>query len=417
MRIFLLALLVLFSSLAHDVHAASSVVINELMVHPESGNDWIELYNNGSDVDLSGWQLKDTGSTSLKTLSGILAANAYLVIEVTNRLNNSGDTVSLVDGTNASIDSYSYSSDPGLNKSLGRDPNGTGNFGLLVESSRGLQNGSAQAQPANTAPPATNSPLSSSPPVGGATAITGISLSEFLPAPNSGEDEWVEIYNSNDVEVNLGGWQIDDEEGGSAPFVIPSEGNSAFIPPKSYKVYIMPSARFNNSGDKVRLIRPDGSLADETSYVDAKSGVSFAKDQNGQWQQTTTSTISGENVITAPANELVSSQSNKPVSTKSPTTKSSAPQPTTLGISTANGSYRPLLGGGTSSGKQDHNLGLPILSLFASKSASRSSVPKSYVKKSFIDIKTPYIASAVAVGVLGVAFWFVKVHKRKEDVL
>lgn len=420
MRQVLLVLSLLLLPFAHDVYAAPGVVMNELMVHPESGSDWVELYNNGPDADLSGWQLKDTGSTALKTFSGTLAANSYLVIEVTNRLNNSGDTLLLVNGAGTTIDSYSYASDPGINKTVGRSPNGTGNFGLLTESSKGAQNGSAQALPTST-PSFSASPNTSNQPIGGANTIqTGISLSEFLPAPNSGDDEWVEIYNSTDTEVYLGGWRIDDEDGGSTPFTIPAEGNSALVPPKSYKVYIMPAARLNNSGDMVRLLRPDGSVAEETAYTDAKAGIAFAKDSSGQWQQTSTPTVSADNIIT-PVQilnaESKSTQSSKPIGTKVASAKLSSPAPTTLAAATGYGPYAAFTGNSSTGGKKDHNFDLPILSLFASNSANRSVPQTSFVKKSYSDATIPYLMSSLAIGVVGVAFWFVKVHKRKEDVI
>jgi hypothetical protein len=45
-----------------------------------------------------------------------------------------------------------------------------------------------------------------------------IYLSEVYPNPQTGENEWVEIYNDNDFIVNLNNWYIDDiEDGGSSP--------------------------------------------------------------------------------------------------------------------------------------------------------------------------------------------------------
>lgn len=116
--------LVVSLNLSHPVHASTSVVINEFMAHPSAGNDWVELYNSSTDqVDLNGWKLVDSTST-MKTLTETIYPNSTLVIYVSNRLNNSGDTITLQDPTGTTIDSYAYSSDPGIDVSITRTPDG-----------------------------------------------------------------------------------------------------------------------------------------------------------------------------------------------------------------------------------------------------------------------------------------------------
>src|SRR5579884_315417 len=123
--------LVVFFLLPLPSHAASpSVVINEVMPHPSTGSDWVEIYNpGGTGVDLTGWTLSDS-STTIATLSGIIQAGDFLSIDVSNRLNNSGDQVHLKDQTGTEIDSYTYTTDPGADVSFGRSPDG-GSFTTL----------------------------------------------------------------------------------------------------------------------------------------------------------------------------------------------------------------------------------------------------------------------------------------------
>jgi hypothetical protein len=102
-------------------------VINEVMANPvnisDAGGEWIEINNQGSaSTDVSGWKVNDGGASNYTfPVSTILAADQLYVIcrdsalaEVTcdaewagMRLNNSGDTISILDGA-TTIDSFTY---------------------------------------------------------------------------------------------------------------------------------------------------------------------------------------------------------------------------------------------------------------------------------------------------------------------
>lgn len=132
--------ILLLSFLIVQSVSANSVVLNEFMPHPSLGSDWVEIYNPGSDnIDLSNWLLVDSTST-MKTLSGNITANGFVTFDVTKRLNNSGDSIYLKDPYGNTIDNYSYNSDPGINKSFGKSPDG-GTWTILTSSSKGTSNG------------------------------------------------------------------------------------------------------------------------------------------------------------------------------------------------------------------------------------------------------------------------------------
>lgn len=125
---------------------ASGILLNEIMPHPSPGNDWVELFNPTTEtVNLSGWKLFDTTS-SMKNLSGSLDPNSFTYFDVSNRLNNGGDTITLKDQSNQDIDSYSYTGDPGINVSIGRNPD-EGSWSTLEFSSKGTPNINTQPSP------------------------------------------------------------------------------------------------------------------------------------------------------------------------------------------------------------------------------------------------------------------------------
>ena len=110
---------------------------------------------------------------------------------------------------------------------------------------------------------------------------SGIYLSEFLPNPSSGEKEWVEIYNSNSLGVELSNWKIDDKDGGSSP-----QDFTVTLSAQTYKQIFFSSSKLNNDSDTVRLLRPDLTAIDSYSYSVSHKGNSWAKNNSGSWFET-----------------------------------------------------------------------------------------------------------------------------------
>ncbi|MGB3642043.1 MAG: lamin tail domain-containing protein, partial [Rivularia sp. (in: cyanobacteria)] len=172
----------------------SNIIINEILADPPSGNDgdangdgtrdggddeFIELVNNSdSAIDISGWTLSD-GSGVKHTFPSetIVPANGVILVfgggtptgnfggaivqTASTRslsLNNSGDTVTLNNGTK-DIASYTYGDEGGNNQSLTRNPDITGDF---IQHSQATNSGGALFSPGttlgNTTPPPSANP-------------------------------------------------------------------------------------------------------------------------------------------------------------------------------------------------------------------------------------------------------------------
>ncbi|MBU1202627.1 lamin tail domain-containing protein [Patescibacteria group bacterium] len=108
-------------------------------------------------------------------------------------------------------------------------------------------------------------------------------ISEIMPNPKGSDDnEWIELYNATDNDINLFDWSIDDAEGGSKPYQFATttiKANSFLI------VYRQDSKiTLNNSSDSVRLIRPDGKIWQEVMYEKIPEDKTYAWDmENSEW--------------------------------------------------------------------------------------------------------------------------------------
>ena len=106
---------------------------------------------------------------------------------------------------------------------------------------------------------------------------TGIFINEYLPAPVSGQKEYIELYNANPFPVDVSGWQLDDIEGGTRPYTLP--GGSVISP--DGLLLFQRNFGLNNDGDAVRLLAPDGSLRDSHQYDHARKGGAWSRMGDG----------------------------------------------------------------------------------------------------------------------------------------
>ncbi|MEK7562407.1 MAG: lamin tail domain-containing protein [Patescibacteria group bacterium] len=132
-----------------------------------------------------------------------------------------------------------------------------------------------------------------------ATYPNGIFINEILPNPKGADetDEWIELSNFNDFDVDLSNWQIQDIAGTITTFTIPKNTNilaNGFLFFKRPETKIM----LNNDNDGLNLLTPDKKIVDSVSFTSAPLSQSYDKTSTN-WQWSATLTPGVKNIISA----------------------------------------------------------------------------------------------------------------------
>lgn len=306
--------------------ATAQVVINEVHPQPVNGPDWVELYNLGTEsVDLTAWTLEDQLSTPsvLTTFSAtILTAGEYLVIEVGQKLNNTGDGVVLKTPQGMIQDQMSYSAAT-LGQSWARWPNGTGGF-VLVEPSRAAFNLAPSPSPSSQPSPApSSSPTpSSSPSPTPWLSLPPLQASEVNACPVSGEQEWLELYNPDSQPYTLTNWKVRDSADNT-------RNVTGIIPGQGFGVVSWSGSLLNNTGDTLTLETPTGQPLWTVELGSCQAGQSWILHQ-GEWVLTSQITKGSVNTPEVTAESTASSltaqlSSSQAATSASPLMSNSSP--------------------------------------------------------------------------------------------
>jgi len=330
--------------IAYSAANISDVIINEIawMGTTTSANDeWIELYNNsGNPINFDGWLVKAEDGVPEIKLSGAISARNFYLMERTDdnsaaniaadfiykgALGNSGENLKLYDNFGSLIDEVNCGS--GWLAGIGKpeyktmEKNNTGwqtseNAGGTPKSqnsagaikikenpnnqipmtdqtpSPNVQN-TTTTTPQNspefaTIPPLSPPPTSSSTPLftpsPTPTYPDGIIFNEILPSPEGAdsENEWIEIFNQNNFEVDISRWIIKDSEGTITIYPLP---DGIKIPELGYLIIGRKESKItmNNDKDSLAFLQPDGKIADSIYYEKAPLGQSYNRNKNS-WE-------------------------------------------------------------------------------------------------------------------------------------
>lgn len=319
-RVFVEVLLFAAISLIFAHYAFAQVVINEVMPAPSQGNEWVELKNAGSDlVELTGWTVEDANGVLQPnpSLSGVvMQPGAFFVFELVNKLNNTGDTVTLKDVDAQVVDQFNYASS-GSALSWSRVSSTQSAF-VQPTPSRGVENTlpspSPTPSPSAVPTPSPSPSLLPSPSVLPSTSptipspqpvhlpspvplpspsipptIDPVHLSEVLACPETSAKEWVEFYNPNAQPLTLQGWKLKDDSGNARTLELA-------LPARGYSLFELSTGIFNNHGDTLFILNSQGYEMIRVELPSCTRGESTIYTTGG-WQQTQEPTPLQANVL------------------------------------------------------------------------------------------------------------------------
>lgn len=182
-------------------------------------------------------------------------------------------------------------------------------------------------------------------------ALAQVVINEVMPNP-SGDDkhnEWVELYNTSDITVEIIGYKLVDAAEKSLIIDLSKTGSVAMIPPKSWIVVYRNgdnSFSLNNDGEEtIKLFVSDLSTdpIDIFSYIDSSENKTWGRIPDGGqiYNQVLPPSLGLPN--TAPTPEPTTTPTQTPTSTPSPTptktasptkTATATPKPTAIKTST-----------------------------------------------------------------------------------
>lgn len=297
----------------------SAVVINEIcwMGSEASSNDeWIELYNNNDkEINLSGWKLASKDGSPEISLTGVIPPKGFFILERTDdnsapfvpadqvykgALGNNGENLKIVNDIGLIIDEVDcsngwFTGDNELKKPMERIDfllSGSDPANWRTSSNKNgtpkSKNGLSEPLDQNNTDSKTQIPYLDS----------QIFINELMPAPegNDAENEWIELYNPNNRELDISNWKIKDHAGTITTYLIPKNTK---ILSNSYLVFYRRDTKIilNNEEDGISLINSINKVVDATNYKKAGRENSYNRILNN-WKWSNSPTPGKENVIT-----------------------------------------------------------------------------------------------------------------------
>ncbi len=265
----------------------ASILLNEIMINPLEGKEWIEIYNPTEiEINLTGFQIADAVKTRYTFEdNALICAKGFITVDFYNVLNNSGDQVYLKNIDSEVVDFVSYGESDDLfqtiakGESLGRSPDGSESWVLFSAAEVSKEFANFTQATKDPAKPAEEEITEEE------DILTQLYLNEIMINPLEGK-EWVELYNPTEARINLANLTLSDEVSIRHTFEeIDFVEKKDFVVVEFYNI-------FNNSGDRIYLKNAEGAILDQFSYGEEEifttitkgSSVGRFPDGNERWR-------------------------------------------------------------------------------------------------------------------------------------
>ena len=243
------------------------------------GDEFVEVYNDGSECSLNGWRIEDNASHKVYFESDSIINNKETLVLYGKYLLNdsSSDGANLVDSCGEFIEKVEYEKpkDEDKNKTYSKFENEW----QWAESSPGKEN--------------VREVLSDPKDFKKDNYSTKIRINEVLPNPkgSDADGEYIELYNFGNNETYLNGWKIKDRVGDAknGKWKIIEIKNDFIVPAKGYLLLKRDKIKFSlSSDDKIILLDPNENEIDAVEYSGAKEEIAYSFDgKKWRWSVST----------------------------------------------------------------------------------------------------------------------------------
>jgi len=296
---------------------SEDIIISELYPRPSEGSnaEFIELYNQGEeDINLKGWQLDDieNGGSAPHTIASetIILSSNYLSFtkeQTKISLNDSGDLARLIAPNSEEKDQTpNYGKAPrGQSYSLINDKwlwteTPTPNSVNVLTEAKPEPVDELEPEPEPDDTPEPDQTDSSTPEFEPGDII----ICELLPNPSEG-DEFIELYNPSDKDIDLSQWQLKDASGKTHTIndfqLTIQSSNSSVVEPDQYVIIVQSVSNIylnNSGGESLVLLDPSGNEIDAVTYPDkALKDVAYVLMDDGGWTWANPPTPGAPNII------------------------------------------------------------------------------------------------------------------------
>ncbi len=291
------------------------IYINELFIDPvtpltDANDEYVEIFNpNPTALDLSGYTLIAGTTTKYRytfPAGSIIAAESFVTISSVNTsisLSNSGSTVELLDDRALVVARISYGKAiPGEAWARTSNDDWVWTSSPTLAATNIITSKPISVATKKTTKKATTkkSSKSVSRKKTNFSVALPIQINEVFPDPKTpqtdAKDEFIELYNPHPMAINITDYTL--KMGATRQYSYTFPEGSVIAP---FGYVVIDSANTNisltNDGGTVTLINNFDKEIDSVTYTKAPSGQSYARNDIGTWQWTSTVTRSSQNSI------------------------------------------------------------------------------------------------------------------------